>query len=517
MRKFYVSSLVVVVVGAIMAMWGGTRLAGELGSLSGPDAFGAGREGGPPIGRATMPVGKNIALGRPYKINRPIWRDKEYRMTELRPCEDANGPWAFTWPAPFDSGWGHGRIGKFTYYLGELTDGRVARSPNAPQVVRWEGDDYDGQSLRPTPLRVTIDLQRVTRVWGARIGVWRGPREVDAPQTVEIECGTAANRKFRTVARVSTRRGRPGRRRRGVSFAPARARYVRVTFRSAVAGVVPPLALDEIEIVGDPVGPRPRPAVVSGPMVPKRVWLPDRLRRVRLDTPRKLNLRVEWGFGPTHRLWRGGLRVVKGKIEAARDFRFDGYRFVDPKRMDRLLSQDATSCQWVSATGGDTDGALLTVNGSAETEIVFTAKGLASQVRVPLKRLIERPARTEEFRIGEEGHKVRFFVPHVFAEKLGPITKVKPIATHSLLSLGRAPACAVVIPSDPAYRPLAERVRSAIGVGGIPIWTDRQVMTGGLRLRLDLPGRPTLILIGNLCNNRAMIPLYGRRHGFYRS
>ena len=509
MRKFCISSPIIVFVAAFLAIRGGMALRrGPLPGVAEPGGVSR-------IGRAAMPVGgRNVAQGRPYRVNRAVWRDKEYRMTELGPGEDAHGPQAFTWPASFDSDWSHARVGKFTYYRGELTDGVSASGPDRPQVVRWQGDDYDGQSLAPTPLQVTLDLQRTAKVWGARIGLWRKAPEADAPAIVEVSVAQKVGQPFRTVARLTPERGGSGRRVYGIAFPTVRARFVRLTFNNTTPEPIRAILLDEIEIVGRQVGREPGLAALSGPRVPKRMWLPGPPPAAELTSPRKLNLRVEWGFGPTYRLWRGGIRVQGGRIESVRDFRFDRYRFVAPKRMDRLLDQAPASCQWASATGGDTDGVLLTLRGDGKTTVVFSAKGLKREAHVPLKRLLERPARTEEFLVGKEGHKVRFFVPHVFPEKVEPIRKVKPLTPRSLLAVGSIPACVIVIPADPAYRPLAERLRSAIGVARIPILTARQVMDGRLRIARNLPGNPTLILIGNLCNNEATIPLYGRGHYF---
>ena len=455
----------------------------------------------PARGRCEDRPTRNMALGAAYKTNR-------HTRT------DTTGPRAFAWPA---GAFVHGHVGEFIYYRGELTDGKSAQSPYDDATVRWDRESYNGTGTQPLPLRIAIDLGTESRVNGVVVHTWPLPPVVGAPSRIEIDCGTASDTELARIGAVEVADVHGAKARRQshrVAFALVDARFVQVTLHSADPDLRIGLMLDEIEVFGEArqvgAAPGPSPRMID----PGGLWFPDRVPACLLKRERRLNLRVEWGWGPYHETWDGSLAVRKGKIEDVQTLKFDRADGVEASRLDALLSNDAGECEWRSETGGDTDGLLLTLRGSDETNVVFKAAG--QTIELPLARLLGRPGRTEELWLGGDDHRVRFFVPHVFPDAVSPIERVKPIFRRTvLLSRGR-PEFAVVVPTGDEYADLGRRVRDIVLAASrteVPILTDSQAMEGALRIRPELLRSSHLVVLGNLCSNRATIPLYGR--GYY--
>ena len=457
-----------------------------------------------PIAAAHAAAAKNLALGRPYMLDQAPQR-----------YSGAHGPRAFTWPAGFSNARraGSARVGFLTWYRGSLTDGKVARGDRRG-IVRFSGN---------TPLRVTIDLGTPSRVNSVRISAWNAGEEALAPGRIQVECGVKNDTDLKLAADLSaspaTKR-KHARKVGVVSFKPTFARFVRITINNNSPDPLRGLWIEEVEVIGDPpAAPSPGPSQLK--RVPlKHAWWPDRVLPISLSKPTKLNLRIEWGWGPYHQNWDGSLKVDDGSIEKVYGFKLDNALFAKPDGIDRIAPHDATTCKWFSETGGDTDGVLVTMLGDNRSTVTF--RGAGATIVLPLGRLLARPWRTEEFLVGADGQKVRFFVPWVFQDESRPISKVKPIFPRTVLVDKGRPLCAIVVPAQEGYKALGERVRKAIlaaagpraARGGIALLTDAQAMQTPLRIRDDLIAKSHLILLGNLCNNRATIPMYGRGHFF---
>ena len=448
-----------------------------------------------------------LARGRPYKLDRDPRR------------EDNTGPRAFTWPCNFGNTWRPAWFGKFTYYRGELTDGRKASSGYDKATVRLGGDFRD-LARRPKPVDVVIDLGSPCRVSAVRVGGVNFATLSKAPSDVRVEVSETDDRAFRPAeilssdARAGAPKGPYRRVERVVTLRPVEARFVRVRLYNDAPDPAPALAVDEIEVLGEravtPTDPAPRL------VAPKTPWLPDPIEPISLEGARKLNLRVEWGWGPYHGKWDGRLSVKGGKVEKVAPFKFDTALFADASKLDVLLSQDANGCAWRSETGGATDGVLVTLTGDDSTVVTVTCEG--RRFEVPLGRLLGRPWRAEEFHVGKDGGKIRFSVPWVFRD-YPPIAKVKPIFPRTLLTRGGASQCLVVAPEGAAWRRLGEKVAGVIAAtdprgAKVRVVAVKGVMAAPIRLRDDVLKRYHLVLLGNLCNNRAMVPLYGRGHFF---
>ena len=448
-----------------------------------------------------------LARGRPYKLDRDPRR------------EDKDGPRAFTWPCNFSNSWRPAWFGKFTYYRGELTDGRKSANGYDKAIVRFGGDFRD-LARRPKPVDIVLDLGAGCRVSAVRVGGVDFAALLKAPSDVRVEVSATDDRAFRPARVVSSdiRAGSPGgpyrRVERVLKLQPVEARFVRVRLFNDAPDPAPALAVDEIEVLGE----RPAPPADAAPrlVVPETPWLPDRIEPISLKRTRKLNLRVEWGWGPYHGKWDGRLAVKGGKVEKVVPFKFDTALFTEPKRLDALLSQDARGCAWRSETGGATDGVLVTLTGDNATVVTVTTEG--RRFEVPLGRLLGRPWRAEEFHVGKDGQKIRFFVPWIIRD-YPPIAKVKPIFPRTVLTRGGASQCLVVAPEGAAWRRLGERVAGVIAAtdprrAKVRVVPVKDVMAAPIRLRDDVLKRYHLVLLGNLCNNRAMVPLYGRGHFF---